>query len=814
MRPRTIHNQQMRHHFSVIDRLAVLILIASAPCRGETIADLKERMPKVSTEVHFFATGPFLAGRSPEDFASPAEVAEHALMVAELDAVKGDRAGLAELLKHEDPKVRTLALAALFQREDGRDLPLIATLATDAAPTFAKLEQTVGDAFVLGQKRSRTQLQPQSVGEVARAMLSLYLREAGFQEPYPGAPLGSFPIYWKQRQNREWCASWFVVKMSRAMHGISPIQPTRREAAQRVIAEIDRLPKIERAWTRLFVLNPRYHWASGLVEEIELVATAREIGREKLLRFLRREPVVNDPDLDGDRHMPAGFARTADFILRHARELLDAKDADTLLACEARERKAKRRESVIEPSWAIAAAELQPSSAGEILRGALVRVREGDERDSAVLASALWRLRGVREKDFLVDWFYAQKASPSSHPDNPGMFLRNASAQNRADRQKLLATLIAHPRFEFNDWQAVTGMLSLASLDRPEPLVAPSDIGDAERSPDRAVKLAEWRNLLRREFGAAESTTIALAKPQTILTRPTFLVPKAGGGQIAFSADGTLFATLLPTVEVREAGTGNLAWKLPKSPWPARLAFHPSEPRLFVLDRDRTLTEWDLVTREHVAPPKLTPKTRGGEAETHSFDRTISRLGVTGSATTGCYDLRTNKQLWEQHDFKNRGDCIAELSPDGALFAVARRSLMVRILDGTSGKLLREISDYEGSVTAMAFSPDGKTLVATTNGDTLNWWDVATGALRKRLAYPMQPQARMATTADGQWLAVASKFTRDREYTVGVFAFETGELRWEVRAKSENYASALALSPDGRVLLVSASGRIDAWHLE
>ena len=235
---------------------------------------------------------------------------------------------------------------------------------------------------------------------------------------------------------------------------------------------------------------------------------------------------------------------------------------------------------------------------------------------------------------------------------------------------------------------------------------------------------------------------------------------------------------------------------------------------MFVLNRNRTLAEWDLATRECLASPMLNSKANDGIAETQSFDRTVSRLGVTGIITAGCYDLRANKPLWEQVDLKNRGNCIAELSPDGALFALARRSWMVRILDAASGKVLRTIDGYEGTVTALAFSPDSKTLVAATSGDTLYWWDMASGVLRKRLAYPMQPQAMMAISADGRWLAVASKFTREREYTVGVFAFDTGDLRWEVRAKSEGYANALALSPDGRVLLVGAPLRIDTWHLE
>ena len=44
-----------------------------------------------------------------------------------------------KLIKHADPKVRTLVIATLYARLDGRDLPYIASLAKDKAPTFKYL---------------------------------------------------------------------------------------------------------------------------------------------------------------------------------------------------------------------------------------------------------------------------------------------------------------------------------------------------------------------------------------------------------------------------------------------------------------------------------------------------------------------------------------------------------------------------------------------------------------------------------------------------------------------------------------------------
>ena len=50
----------------------------------------------------------------------------------------GERDMLITLLGHPDPRIRTLALGALFIREDPQDLPLIARLKGDHAATVAE----------------------------------------------------------------------------------------------------------------------------------------------------------------------------------------------------------------------------------------------------------------------------------------------------------------------------------------------------------------------------------------------------------------------------------------------------------------------------------------------------------------------------------------------------------------------------------------------------------------------------------------------------------------------------------------------------
>lgn len=123
------------------------------------------RLWGVRTEPPPGASGPFV--RKPHPL-----VAEQTRLLRELCSLDGDRPALAALLKHPDPKVRTLALGALFQREDGRDLPLIAGLIGDPELTFTNLHESM---FQGGKPPPLKEVENAlTVGQLAREMLAYW----------------------------------------------------------------------------------------------------------------------------------------------------------------------------------------------------------------------------------------------------------------------------------------------------------------------------------------------------------------------------------------------------------------------------------------------------------------------------------------------------------------------------------------------------------------------------------------------------------------------------------------------------------------
>jgi len=394
--------------------------------------DARKDLERLAEKLQFFSAGDFVYDRTDLRHFPEKEAKKYRQAMRELTETRYEVAALVALLKHENPKVRTLAMAALFAREDPKLLPHFVSLATDKAATFPAPSPFARAAF--GPKEVPP-LEPRTVGQCASMFVEFYSQRASHSG---GA--GGFDAYWGPRKNRAFCASWFAVLLDRATQGTSPLPKDREEKVRAVRRRIDALPEAYRAWTLLWLNADRPH--DALVTEDELVAMCKELGRDRLLQMLQRKATSDDPDLDPVKGNNYRHRQMCVFVLRHAKVLLRPEDTDTLLECE-------RGEADELPAWVVAAAELQPNKAKELLNDAFKRFRgEHQGRARAELALALWRFVGPRESKFLVGWLYDEKPERGAFPHAKAAFLREFAEYRKVDVPKLLATLIADKRFE------------------------------------------------------------------------------------------------------------------------------------------------------------------------------------------------------------------------------------------------------------------------------------------------------------------------------------------------------------------------------
>ena len=761
--------------------------------------------------------------------------ADQSRLLTELRALSGDRESLQTLLTNSDPKVRTLALGALFQREDGRDLPLIAALIPDSAPTFPNLHESMSQQG--GPRPIAELVNPQTVGAVAQMMLAFWgVEHEGYSVLQAQGGRGiitsnDFADYWKKYAGRDHAASWFAVRMKRATRQITPIQPEYQPDIQRVIVNMKALPLPERAWVELYVLAPagwyEFEAADLIATDSDLIAMIKKLNHSALLRFLRRQPVSDDPDLLLDKDKPQ-FVKMSNFILRHADELLRPEDADPLLACEY----VQHDSGGIDPAWAIGAALVQPKRASDILHHALARETRSYETAAGTLAGALWRIRGPAEMNFLVNWFYTMLPTASEPLHQPVAFLWEVKAAARPDTKALLAALVKDSRFNNTDFDTLKEILKIVNASRATPLVETSSIYDAMPNGllDGRMVYPVWRNLLRREYGVPQKS---LPSPETkpkkhILTQPAWsaqlVMPLApmNPSLIIPSPDGKWLAVLTDgTITIRKADRGEIWWQLPHDPTAGafRMTFEPGGERLMVFDRAEygRFSEWNLTTRQQIGQVLVADRPSSGLDEgAYSLEGLTLRAVFSGYNDLVCFDARSGKRLWYLPR-KGGVSSLVTMSFDGMRVATGGGSenpRVVNLYDATSGKLLRQFDQFAGSVRGLTLSSEGHELATASTADGAQLWDTTTGKLLQSYAYQV-PNWGMSTpilSPDGRWLAITHASINIGDNRVGVFRKASGELEWEIQVKTDGTIGGLAFSPDGNILYTGAQ-RLEAWSL-
>lgn len=160
-------------------------------------------------------------------------------------------------------------------------------------------------------------------------------------------------------------------------------------------------------------------------------------------------------------------------------------------------------------------------------------------------------------------------------------------------------------------------------------------------------------------------------------------------------------------------------------------------------------------------------------------------------------------------------------SPDGKTLAAAGGSPWakqgvqsadptIRLWDVATGRERRQLTGHQGVVTALAFSPDGTTLAATTPEDNgVRLWDLAGGESRK-IEFPrnMGPLSAFALSPDGKTLALAGgeqPLVQLREVSGGKQLSDFGEQQAAVES--------LAYSPDGKSLAAKSGGVVRLWDV-
>jgi WD40 repeat protein len=238
--------------------------------------------------------------------------------------------------------------------------------------------------------------------------------------------------------------------------------------------------------------------------------------------------------------------------------------------------------------------------------------------------------------------------------------------------------------------------------------------------------------------------------------------------------------------------------------------FLTSNGRTLLTSGDGGLQFWDIPAQA-LAPMWVFPQ--GGDWSLAAFSPTdwIAAARV-GGGQVQLLDIGSSKPDKEISTFFAHQGTVRALvfSPDGKTLATAGTDKLIKLWNWAAQRTLATLTGHANTVTAVAFSPDGKTLASASQDRSVILWDAGSGTLKSRLEGHTGTVWTVVFAPDGQTLASASADNTIRFWNL---AAAQPTITLDVPEKTSHGVLGLAFSPDGAVLAARLSdGTLRVWR--
>jgi WD40 repeat protein len=208
--------------------------------------------------------------------------------------------------------------------------------------------------------------------------------------------------------------------------------------------------------------------------------------------------------------------------------------------------------------------------------------------------------------------------------------------------------------------------------------------------------------------------------------------------------------------------------------------------------------------------------TRTGEVKKqladHADTGSMAATSLDGSMLAEVGGDDETPRLWnvtsgEKKDFSASDGSVSAiaLSPDGQRLAVAHPNRII-LLNTATAEVIQKLTVQQTKVDWLSFSTDGRTLATASEDGTIQTWDLANGQITKTItaggkitALHFAPTNRILASA-----------TQDG--TVSLWDLQTGALSLQLK-KHSRAVNAIAFSPDGNLMATGGDDRrVTIWE--
>jgi len=299
-------------------------------------------------------------------------------------------------------------------------------------------------------------------------------------------------------------------------------------------------------------------------------------------------------------------------------------------------------------------------------------------------------------------------------------------------------------------------------------------------SPILALQWTPNGKTIRCATGAGEVKTIAAPSLATLSSRGK----GDGWTQAQFSNNGLLFVIYENEVRLIESKGGYIIWK-----------------------RDVTFSSpTQSAQGQNTVTLTISPR---GDSLAYSTSWLESGTAFTLRVRAGRVFAEPKGEITQNGRFYSELTETMALSADGTLAYEASGPGVSLVINGKSISLPLPPVPIGMGASALAFSPDGRTLAANYDLNEIVLWNVATKSINHVLSVSlMDYHSPLVFSHDGKALAVASKGG-----VVNLWAVASGRMLREIRV-GRSSISALDFSPDGSRLAVgTGKGEVQIWRL-